>query len=216
MSAPNTPAIEFPNAPTALPAPEAAAPTPPPTPKLARATPTAPIPPATAIKLTASISLNLVMSSTIAVIAPETDPITVAIPFAILVIIPEIACPIAVTTPTIASPIAVIIPDRDFTTFIMTPPTIFAKLRIPPIIASSAFIIIEANPKNILPNDSKAGAAKLSANANGIIDAPSKAIAAAPIAIGPIIIPNPNAAAARIPIATPPNITSFHETSLNI
>ena len=166
--------------------------------------------------MTASISLNRVISSTIAVIAPETDPITVAIPFAMLVIIPDIAPPIAVIAPTIASPIAVIIPDKDLTTFIITPPTIFAKLSIPPIIASSAFIIIEANPKNIFPNDSNAGAAKLRANANGIIDAPSKAIAAAPNAIGPNIKPNPNAAAANTPIAIPPKITSFQETSENI
>ena len=49
------------------------------------------------------------MSSTIAVIAPDTEPITVAIPSAILVITPDIAPPIAVIAPTIASPIAVII-----------------------------------------------------------------------------------------------------------
>ena len=40
---------------------------------------------------------------------------------AMLVIIPDIAPPIAVIAPTIASPIAVIIPDKDLTTFIISP-----------------------------------------------------------------------------------------------
>ena len=102
------------------------------------------------------------MSSTIAVIAPDTEPI-VAIPSAILVITPDIAPPIAVIDPTIASPIAVIIPDKDSTTPIITPPTIFAKLTSPSITNFNAPTIIDAKPKNIFPNSSNAGAAKFNA-----------------------------------------------------
>ena len=233
VSAPKTPATALPIAPIALPAPDAAAPTAAPTPNPAIAAPTATNAPATFNRLPASILARRVISSTIAVIAPETESITMAIPSAIEVINPEIASPIAVITDAIASPTDVTIDAIDMATFTITspivlnpiitlsrtpnikPPRTFANFRRAAIRLCITGTNTVARPMTILPQASINGVTKLRPYPSGINASDNKASAAAPAIVTGANAPNkapatprrviPAAARANSPQPTPFN-----------